>query len=318
MVHNPIPAGLEKAVERLRERALSLLPFLAGQFPEARFRRALARAVENRFTGQTASPAQKSRFLDSIHAEDLALACACAEGMEAAWEVFVNGFRPQLYAAARAVTHGDEGRARELADSIYGELFGLEERDGERRSLFDYFHGRSRLTTWLRAILAQRFVDQVRAGRRLESLDENPYDGEGASPATHEPRAPQPPDPERQRYAAILQGVLAGVLAALHPRERLRLAYYYVHDLTLAEIGRLMNEHEATVSRKLDRLRRDLRQRVERALREEQRLSDAQVALCFEAAGEAWPFDLETVLTTEPGKPAEGEAAKKLRPTESG
>ena len=76
------------------------------------------------------------------------------------------------------------------------------------------------------------------------------------------------PDPDRDRFLAILQAAVTAVLAALDPRDRLRLAYYYVNDLTLAQIGKLMGEHEATVSRKLERTRREVRQRVEALLRE--------------------------------------------------
>ena len=78
-------------------------------------------------------------------------------------------YRPILYRSADAIDPG--GGARELADSIYADLFGLQERDGERRSLFRYFHGRSSLATWLRAVLAQRQVDRVRSTRRLTPLD---------------------------------------------------------------------------------------------------------------------------------------------------
>ena len=79
-------------------------------------------------------------------------------------------YRPVLYRSADAIDPG--GGARELADSIYADLFGLQERDGERRSLFRYFHGRSSLATWLRAVLAQRYVDRVRSSRRLTPLDD--------------------------------------------------------------------------------------------------------------------------------------------------
>ena len=105
----------------------------------------------------------------SLHLEDLALACACAAGHEGAWDHFVREYRPVLYRAADALAPG--GRLREVADAIYGELFGLQERDGERRSLFRYFHGRSSLATWLRAVLAQRQVDRVRSERRLTPLE---------------------------------------------------------------------------------------------------------------------------------------------------
>ena len=105
-----------------------------------------------------------------------------------------------------------------------------------------------------------------------------------------------PYDPERAKFLAILQAVLSAVLAKLEPRDRLRLAYYYVDQLTLAQIGRLLGEHEATVSRKLERTRRDVRKHVESVLRTEKKLSEAQLRLCYEYAREEWPFDLTEVL----------------------
>ena len=81
---------------------------------------------------------------------------------------------------ARPSALDPSGGARDLADALYAELFGLTERDGARRSHFEYFHGRSSLATWLRAVLAQRSVDRARAARRLAPLpDEEPP----ASPA---------------------------------------------------------------------------------------------------------------------------------------
>jgi IS30 family transposase len=93
-----------------------------------------------------------------------------------------------------------------------------------------------------------------------------------------------------------LQAALSTVLDALAPRDRLRLAYYYAEELPLAEIGKLTGEHESTVSRRLERTRKDLRRNVEAKLREEKKLSDAQLRLCYEYAREEWPFDLTVRL----------------------
>src|SRR5580693_1819630 len=244
-------------------------------------------------------------YLDSLHAADLALACACSEGNAAAWDFFMARFRPELYRAGRAIAR--ESAGRELADSLYAELYGLREVAGQRKSLFDYFLGRSKLTTWLHAILAQRHVDGIRRARRIEPWEEgetgersygtrqsalaNPSGNSFANPSASSP------DPERNRYLAILQAALTAALDALQPRDRLRLAYYYVEGLTLAEIGRLVGEHEATVSRKLERTRREIRKRVEGALRQEKKLSAAQLQLCYEYAQEEWPFDLTRALS---------------------
>ena len=247
----------------------------------------LERSVSHRFRDQSPSPFDVEHYLESVHVEDLALACACARGSEPAWEHFVAAFRSVLLRAAAQVAPHDA--ARELADSIYADLFGLEERDGVRRSLFDYFHGRSSLAGWLRAVLAQRMVDRVRAGRRLEPL---PEEGEGPQPAADNP----PPDMDRSRYQPIVRGALAAALESLAPRDRLRLALYYTQDLTLAAAGRVLGESEATVSRKLERTRREVRAAIERRLRETDRLTDAQVAACFDYAGTDQAFDLARAL----------------------
>jgi RNA polymerase sigma-70 factor, ECF subfamily len=262
------------------------------------FQVVLERSATHRFGAETnslPSPADSKTvdaYLDGLHLADLALACACGAGREAAWDSFVAQHRPELYRAARAIA--GEAAARELADSLYADLYGLRETaEGKRRSLFDYFHGRSKLTTWLRAILAQRHVDEFRRTRHTDSLDDPECNDDAAQPVA----ATRPPDPERHAYLAMLQATLTAVLGALEARDRLRLAYYYADELTLAQIGKLLGEHEATVSRKLERTRRDVRRQVEAALREERKLSEAQLRLCYEYARDEWPFDLTGALS---------------------
>ncbi len=252
------------------------------------FVEALERSASHRFAGAAPSPADVERYLESLHLEELALACACARGSEPAWEQFVREYRPAVLRAASACAPPD--LARELADTIYADLFGLDERDGRRRSLFDYFHGRSSLAGWLRAVLAQRVVDRVRAGRRLEPLPEE--DDPGPKPAVD----PGPPDVDEPRHRHLVRRALAAGLRALAPRERLRLSLYYTQDLTLAATGRILGESEATASRKLERTRRELRASIERRLREVDRLNDIQIAACF-AYGRTDPaFDLARAL----------------------
>ena len=94
----------------------------------------------------------------------------------------------------------------------------------------------------------------------------------------------------------MAQQALALAIRRLAPPDRLRLSSYYLQHLTLAQIGRLMGEHEATVSRKLDRIRRDLRSSVERLLRDTHHLGDAQVQACLDAALEDVGMDLDEVL----------------------
>ncbi|HEV8383862.1 MAG TPA: sigma-70 family RNA polymerase sigma factor [Candidatus Acidoferrales bacterium] len=292
-------ALLEKLVQKAQDSASAY-----GGISREQLHRALRRSLGNRFRDANPVRSETAAYLESLHIEDLALAAACQDASEAAWEYFITRYRPDLYSAARAICHHDEAAARELADSLYGELFGAgrsggQPGSGERRSLFEYFHGRSKLSTWLRAILSQRYVDTIRASRRVESLDDEQTEGDASvAVARHvEPES----DPDRARYVRLLQAALTAALAALARRDRLRLAYYYVQELTLAHIGRLLGEHEATVSRHLDRARRDLRKQVDAALRQKERLSEAQIRLCYEYAMEEWPFDLARALNAPDG-----------------
>jgi RNA polymerase sigma-70 factor (ECF subfamily) len=239
---------------------------------EAVFAAALERSASKAFPDATPNAPAVERYCSGLHLEDLALACACAEGNDAAWEHFVLVFRPVLYRAASALD--PSGGAREHADSLYADLFGLQEKDGERRSLFRYFHGRSSLATWLRAVLSQRHVDGIRAQRRLTSLD----DEESTTVVVSRPAA----DPDANRFRALITQALLTCLATLSDRDRLRLACYYREDLTLAQTGRLLREHEATVSRQLARTRKVIREDVERSLRQEHGLDEADIGRCFE------------------------------------
>ena len=244
------------------------------------FAQALDRSTAKAFAGRTPTPAETERYHASLHLKDLALACACAEGHNDAWDHFVAEFRPALYRAADAIDR--TGGARELADAIYGELFS--------KSLFRYFHGRSSLATWLRSLLSQRYVDRFRETRRLEALGDDEI--AAASPGA---------SPDRSRFVAAMQTVLAAAIAGLDPRDRLRLRCYYAEDMTLAQIGRVTREHEATVSRQLARTRRDLRDNAVRRLKRERGFSDAEVAECVSAvSGDAGTLDLELLM----GKPS--------------
>jgi RNA polymerase sigma factor (sigma-70 family) len=206
------------------------------------------------------------------HEKDLELARACERGDETAWDRFVAEYRPILYRSADAID--PSGGAREVADSLYAELYGLKESDGKRKSLFAYFQGRSSLATWLRAILAQRYVDRIRGTRRLEEL----ADDHVAPSST--------PSADRGRYAAAMEEALAAVVGALEPRDRLRLGCYYAQEMTLVQIGKLTHESEATVSRHLARTRRAIRGSVERYLRDRPGFGDAEIRECFAAVVE--------------------------------
>ena len=176
----------------------------------------------------TPSAEQPAAFLRSLRLSDLALARACALGNERAWERFLALYRQPLTRAAIAIT-GSDTLGRELADALYAELYGLNLRDGQRRSPLDSYQGRGSLLGWLRTTLAQRHVDHHRKTWREEPLPE----ATGDSPA-NDPTAPTPePAPEPEELT-LLASAIQHCLARQSTEDRFLLAAYYLDRRTLA------------------------------------------------------------------------------------
>ena len=197
------------------------------------------------------------RFLEPLKAEELALARGCVEGNEFAWHTFLTRYRASLYGAAYSVAK-EESIARELADSLYAELYGLPNESGRRTSKLQYYKGRGSLEGWLRTVVAQEFVNRYRRTRREVSLEEKveagaqfAASGGEASTAAADPRIAQ----------AVSQA-----MAGLDSESRLLLNAYYLDGRTLAEIGRVLHVHESTISRKLERATTALRKSIRKEL----------------------------------------------------
>ena len=204
---------------------------------------------------RTATATDLLSFVTSLHLEDLVLARACMNGHESAWEIFLIRYRATLYESAHKIAREDSA-ARELADSIYAELYGVDAKGQERTSKLGYYQGRGSLQGWLRTVLAQEYVNRYRSTRRETSLDEALDDGR-QFPATEvevsvaDPRA---------------EAAAAAELATLEPEERLLLAAYYLDRRTLADIAKMLGVHESTISRKLERVTSGLRKRIHRRM----------------------------------------------------
>jgi RNA polymerase sigma-70 factor, ECF subfamily len=202
--------------------------------------------------GRAASERELRRFFLSLRIDELVLARACAAGHNSAWEIFLTRFREKLYQSALRIAR-EESAARELADTLYADLYGTNLRDGQRVSKLASYTGRGSLEGWLRTVLAQEYVNRYRRTKRLVSLDEESEDGiqySGPAPET----APSA-DPR-------LEQATDEALAALPAEDRVVLAAYYLDGRTLAEIADLLGVHESTISRKLDKLAKGLRKQV--------------------------------------------------------
>lgn len=204
----------------------------------------------------SASAKEVHVFCASLRIEELALARACAAGHERAWDVFLTRYRAKLYEVAIHIAR-ESSAGRELADSLYADLYGTALRDGQRVSKLSFYTGRGSLEGWLRTVLAQEYVNRYRRQRRLVSLDEEAEEGAQFAAVNPEPVA---------TLDARVEAATDDAIAELSPEDKFVLAAYYLDSRTLAEIGRMLKVHESTISRKLDKLAKSLRKRILTAL----------------------------------------------------
>ena len=127
--------------------------------------------VGEKHTTPATSEKDARTFLLSLRVEELALARACAAGHNHAWELFLTRYREKLYLSALRIARQDAA-ARELADSLYADLYGTTTRAGERFSKLTSYTGRGSLEGWLRTVLAQEYVNRYRRTKRLVSLED--------------------------------------------------------------------------------------------------------------------------------------------------
>jgi RNA polymerase sigma-70 factor, ECF subfamily len=208
--------------------------------------------VATKYLPAETNQSEARTFLLTLRIEELALARACAAGHNSAWELFLTRYREKLYQSALRIAREDSA-ARDLADSLYAELYGTTTRDDERISKLASFTGRGSLEGWLRTVLAQEFVNRYRRTKRLVSLDEESEDG--SQFAAPEPEPLPSADPR-------LESATDAALAALDSEDRMVLAAYYLDGRTLAEIARMLGVHESTISRKVDKLAKSLRKKI--------------------------------------------------------
>jgi RNA polymerase sigma-70 factor (ECF subfamily) len=194
-----------------------------------------------------------SDFYAALRIDDLVLARACAAGNDHAWEVFLTRFREKLYDIAGYIAK-ESAAARELADSIYADLYGTNLREGKRVSKLVSYTGRGSLEGWLRTVIAQEYVNQYRKRRRLVSLDEETEEGTQFA-AVPDPAPEIALDPR-------LEAATDEALAAITPEDRFVLASYYLDEKTLAEIAVMLGVHESTISRRVDKLLKSLRKLI--------------------------------------------------------
>jgi RNA polymerase sigma-70 factor (ECF subfamily) len=247
--------------------------------------------VAGKYLRVDAKSSEGSEFLASLRVEELALARACARGDEAAWEIFLNRFREKLYSAAYSIAREDSA-GRELADSLYADLFGTRTTDGRRISKLNSYTGRGSLEGWLRAVLGQEYVNRYRRQQRLVSLEEQTEAG-----AQFQAAEPAP----AQALDARVEAATDQALASLAAEDKFILASYYLDGSTLAEVARVLGVHESTVSRKLEKITASIRKSILAGLRE-RGMSRKEAEQAMDVEVSEFSLDVRRRLTQEKGE----------------
>jgi RNA polymerase sigma-70 factor (ECF subfamily) len=245
-------------------------------------------AIAHKYLPAGVTEKQAEDLLGTLRIEDLVLARACAAGHERAWEQFMARFRELLYDSALGIAR-EASQAKDLADSLYAELYGMNERSGQRVSKLSSYTGRGSLEGWLRTVVAQEFVNRYRTTKRLVSLEEEEEDGSQFA-------APEPP--QVSTADARVDDAVSSALSALDSESRTILAAYYLDGRKLAEIGRMLGFHEATASRKLDRITKALRKAIRDGLLN-QGMSKRQVEEALEADVRDLNVNVQNALAQE-------------------
>jgi RNA polymerase sigma-70 factor (ECF subfamily) len=187
-----------------------------------------------------------------------------------------------------------------LADSLFADLYGVNARNGVRRSKLVFYTGRGSLEGWLRTVMAQEFINRYRKQKRTVSLEEQTEEGVQFAAAAEPARASDHISDQR------LESATDEALAELSSEDRFTLASYYLDGRTLAEIARALGLHESSVSRRLDRLATGLRKRILAGLRM-QGMSHAQATEALATDVRDLQLNLRSRLTQDSGaKPFPG------------
>ncbi|HLM59773.1 MAG TPA: sigma-70 family RNA polymerase sigma factor, partial [Pyrinomonadaceae bacterium] len=223
---------------------------------------------------ENASAADVKSFVDEIKADDLCLIIACENGDDGAWEDLVKGYDSTVKSAAGKYAKNAED-AEDLAGSIWAELYGLKkDSDGRLKTKLVYYSGRGSLAGWLRAVTNQLAVDrfrkeskfvQIEENREFENLANESSENTNNIKIVHASDNPEENFSRKQTEKDVSEAFKQAI-AELEAEDKLILKLYYFDDLKLKDIGNTLGFHEATASRKLDRIQKEIRKSVEKIL----------------------------------------------------
>ncbi len=239
-----------------------------------------------RFTAPLPEPAIQ-RF-----AEDLFLACACANGDAAAVRVFEELLLPPAQAAMRSIdatpTFLDEATQRLRTHLLVGE------RDGRPR--IGAYAARGPLRAWVSVSAARVALMMRRSSRRAKEIPEDDWTVAIGAASTGNPEL----DLLKHQHAAAFSAALSDAARALEPRLRSVLRMHFVDELSIDEIGATYAVHRATAARWIQRARDTLLSTTRDTLTRQLALSATELDRLAQLVQSQLDVSLSQLLPAEP------------------
>lgn len=236
-----LPPDIEARLTELVGRARRAFPDLP--FDAARFVAALGRAAGD----------DLGAALAELHAEDFALAVACADGAPGALERCDRQCAPAIAAAVSRIDPAQDFRD-EVRQILWQRVF---VGTADQAPRIGSYSGRGPLAAWV-AVAAQRVaIDLRRSALRAAPIDPEADD---VLPAAVHPEA----DYLRGRYRPEFEAAVRAALAGLPDRDRLLLRLTIVSGMSHEQVGTIYGVNQSTVTRWIARARAEVLAATER------------------------------------------------------
>ena len=271
MKHTPINDDLEQVLEQSYVDAKNHHGDLVLSLEV--YKQRLLALIQRHKKQEKAEISSRTSWLRRLHTKDLYLAFACVQSTEEAWLRFGYLYHRPVYETALLVCR-NRSQADEISRSVVGHLF-LPDAKGSMR--IESYSGLSSLLTWLRVIITNKAVDELRHKSRyterfedvLELVDET-----GARGVQRTVRM--------GLYERLIQEALMEAPQVLNEQEKLILNLRYKNELKMGEIAALVGATQANLTYRLKRTHKKLKKAVVSILQKRHHLSDAAIKECID------------------------------------
>lgn len=207
------------------------------------------RSIVEKHLGISAPTSEALTLCGMLHMNDLYLALSCSRNSDTAWCRFCFLYERHIREIARFVC-STAGLSRDLADSMIGHIF-LPGSSGQSR--IASYDGRCSMSTWLRAVIKHRAINERNRRLRIcESLD-------NATEAADSAGLKQINFVETSGYQAVVIETLRRAVESLSAEEQRILALKYVEGQKGIAVAERLGLHASSITRRLTKIHTKIR-----------------------------------------------------------